>query len=97
VHAAVAVLPVGAFEQHGRYLPLARDTLIATAIADAISQRHKVFRLPAVRFWCSHEHAVFPGTISIEPTTLTAVITDIATSLERQGINALVAVNWSRW
>ncbi len=37
VHAAVAVLPIGAFEQHGPYLPLATDTLIATAITEAIS------------------------------------------------------------
>jgi creatinine amidohydrolase len=37
VRAAVAVLPVGAFEQHGPYLPLATDTLIATAVGEAIS------------------------------------------------------------
>src|ERR1700756_1268989 len=48
VHAAVAVLPIGAFEQHDPSLPLVTDTLIAIAIAEAISQHHKVFQLPAL-------------------------------------------------
>lgn len=43
VHPAVAVLPVGAFEQHGPYLPLVTDTLISSAIACAISAHHRVF------------------------------------------------------
>jgi creatinine amidohydrolase len=60
VRAAVAVLPIGAFEQHGPSLPLATDTLIAIAIEEAISQHHKVFQLPAITFGCSHEHSGFP-------------------------------------
>ena len=30
--ASVAVLPIGSFEQHGRYLPLVTDTAIAVTI-----------------------------------------------------------------
>ena len=93
VHAAVAVLPVGAFEQHGPYLPLVTDTLIATAVAEAINLRHNIFQLPAVTFGCSHEHSAFPGTISLSPATLAAVVTDICTSLVQQGIRALMVVN----
>ena len=93
VHAAVAVLPIGAFEQHGPSLPLVTDTLIAIAIADAISQHHKVFQLPAITFGCSHEHSAFPGTVSLSPATLAAVVTDIRTSLGQQGITALIVVN----
>ncbi len=93
VHAAVAVLPVGAFEQHGPYLPLVTDTLISSAIACAISAHHKVFQLPPITFACSHEHAAFPGTVSISPTTLAAVVTDIATSLAHQGTSGLIVVN----
>jgi creatinine amidohydrolase len=93
VHAAVAVLPVGAFEQHGPYLPLVTDTLIATAITAAIGQHHKIFQLPAVTFGCSHEHSAFPGTISLSPATLAAVITDISASLTQQRIAALIVVN----
>jgi creatinine amidohydrolase len=93
VRAAVAVLPIGAFEQHGPSLPLVTDTLIAIAIADAIGQHHKVFRLPAITFGCSHEHSAFPGTVSLSPATLAAVVTDIRTSLAQQGTSALIVVN----
>jgi len=93
VHAAVAVLPIGAFEQHGPSLPLVTDTLIATAIAEAISQHHKVFQLPAITFGCSHEHSAFPGTVSLSPATVAAVVTDICSSLARQGVRALIVVN----
>src|ERR687888_392692 len=34
--ARVAVLPVGSFEQHGPFLPLATDTVIAMTVARAV-------------------------------------------------------------
>ena len=90
---SVAVLPVGSFEQHGPYLPLGTDTLIATAIASAISQHHNVFQLPPVTFGCSHEHTAYPGTISISATTLAGIVADIIESLARQNIAGLIVVN----
>lgn len=87
------MVPVGSFEQHGPCLPLATDTLIATAISDAISKYQNVFLLPPVAFGCSHEHAAFAGTVSISAATLAAVVGDVAQSLSQQGADALVVVN----
>ncbi|MEU8033639.1 creatininase family protein [Streptomyces sp. NPDC049099] len=93
VSAQVAVLPVGSFEQHGPFLPLATDTLVACAVAREIAAAYPVHLLPPVTVSCSHEHANWPGTVSISSVTLHAVVRDIAASLRRSGVGALVVVN----
>lgn len=91
--AGVAVLPIGSFEQHGAHLPLATDTLVAVMIAEAVAAAHPVLRLPPVTISCSHEHAAWPGTVSISAATLRAVVRDVAESLRRSGVHRLVLVN----
>jgi creatinine amidohydrolase len=91
--APVAVLPVGSFEQHGAYLPLITDTVVASVIAQDVSAAFALFLLPPVTFSCSHEHAGFAGTVSISARTLHAVITDVAKSLGQAGISRIVVVN----
>ena len=89
----VAVLPVGSFEQHGPYLPLATDTIIAAEIARRAADAYGLLLLPPVTFSCSHEHAGFPGTVSISASTLAHVIEDISADLARGGIERLAVVN----
>lgn len=91
--ARVAILPVGSFEQHGDYLPLATDTIIACVIAQELARAYPVMLLPPITIACSHEHAAWPGTVSISARTLHHVVTDIAASLARSGIDRLVLVN----
>ncbi|MEU3247683.1 MULTISPECIES: creatininase family protein [unclassified Streptomyces] len=89
----IAVLPVGSFEQHGAFLPLATDTLVACAVAREIAAAHPVHLLPPLTISCSHEHAAWPGTVSISAVTLHAVVRDIAESLRHSGVDTLVLVN----
>lgn len=90
---SVAVLPVGSFEQHGSFLPLTTDTIVASAIAASIADRHNVLTLPPITVSCSHEHAAWPGTVSISHQTLAAVVEDIRASLAGHGITRLAIVN----
>jgi creatinine amidohydrolase len=92
-NAQIAVLPVGSFEQHGDYLPLITDTVVACVIAREVAETYNLFLLPPVTISCSHEHAAWPGTVSISAVTLYAVINDIRASLRRSGIEQLVIVN----
>ena len=78
--AKCAVLPVGSFEQHGDYLPLATDTMVASLIAAEVATAYDLMLLPPVTISCSHEHAAWAGTVSISSSTLRAIINDVAAS-----------------
>ena len=91
--AAVVLLPVGSLEQHGPHLPLTTDTVVAAVLAAEIEGAHPVRRLPPLTFSCSHEHAAWPGTVSLSAATLIAVVTDVAASLHAAGAASLVLVN----
>ncbi|MGP8303738.1 creatininase family protein [Streptomyces inhibens] len=90
---AMALLPIGSFEQHGPFLPLTTDTVIACTLARELAAVRPVMLLPPLTVSCSQEHAAWPGTVSISARTLHAVVTDIADSLHRSGIGALILVN----
>lgn len=94
----VALLPTGAIEAHGPHLPLITDVVIARAAAETALDglRRRGFRpmlLPPVPYTPAPFAAGFPGTISVRPATFAALLEDVAASLERQGVAALVVVN----
>lgn len=91
--ADAALLPIGSFEQHGPFLPLATDTVIAQTIAGALAAAYPLLHLPPITISCSHEHEAWPGTVSISASTLYAIIHDISDSLQRSGITRLILVN----
>ena len=94
----IAVLPVGAVEAHGPHLPLVTDVIIAAAAAKAAMPGlrrlgcHPAL-LPPLAYTAAPFAAGFPGTISVRPATVSALLSDIAESLEQQGVAALVVVN----
>jgi creatinine amidohydrolase len=91
--AKCAVLPGGSFEQHGDYLPLIIDTVVASAIARELSKAYPLLRLPPVTIPCSHEHSAWRGTINISASTLSLMVDDIYSSIANSGLTSLVILN----
>lgn len=94
----VAILPVGAIEAHGPHLPLATDRLIALAMAEAGASRlaaagRVALLLPPLDYTAAGFARGFPGTVSLRPETVTAVLVDLAASLARWGIPSLAIAN----
>lgn len=91
--AECAILPVGSFEQHGGYLPLITDTVIATVVSRELASAYPLLQLPPVTISCSHEHSAWSGTVSISSSTLHAIVDDVYHSIARSGLTSLVVVN----
>ncbi len=90
----MAILPVGATEQHGRHLPTCVDTLSAETVALGASQRTGIPVLPALPYGCSLGHShTWPGTLSLRPETLTRCVVDIAEWLRPAGFTRLLILN----
>jgi mycofactocin precursor peptide peptidase len=87
----LVVVPLGSVEQHGRHLPLATDTVVATAVAGAAVPRLPGALLaPALAYGASGEHEGFPGTISIGTAALTALLVEYGRSAGRWAGRLLV-------
>jgi creatinine amidohydrolase len=90
----VAVLPVGATEQHGPHLATGTDSVIAERAALAAAERTGDVVLPTVAYGCSLGHtAHWPGTLSLSPGTLTALVEDVGRWVHASGFRKLVIVN----
>jgi creatinine amidohydrolase len=82
----VALVPLGATEQHGPHLPFATDTWIGETLAARLAARlPETIVCPTLPFGCSREHLAFPGTLDLRATTLAAVLADVLASLSRHG------------
>jgi creatinine amidohydrolase len=93
----IAILPLGAVEQHGPHLPLCVDyCLIEDVLQRAlphVADTLSVLVLPTLRVTKSNEHDRHPGTLSLSAETLLAVLRDIAASVARAGVARLVLFN----
>jgi creatinine amidohydrolase len=78
---SVLAVPLGSTEQHGPHLPLATDTIIATALCERLSDaRPDVLVAPALAYGSSGEHAAFPGTVSIGQAALEHTLVELGRS-----------------
>jgi creatinine amidohydrolase len=96
----VAVLPFGATEPHNYHMPYATDNYQVDIVGRRICARAyergaKVLLLPTVPFGVDTNLLKIPGSLalSVNPSTLLKLLTDLVDSLSRQGIKKVMLLN----
>ena len=93
----VAILPVGAIEQHGPHLPVLVDSCINEVLLNRVLERASpdlaITALPMQAVGKSNEHLAFPGTLALSAETLTRICLELGKSVDRASIRKLVLLN----
>jgi len=94
---ALAVMALGAIEQHGPHLPLSTDLDIATGLMaralESVDRELEAFLLPPLVLGASDEHAGFAGTLSLSAAQMGDQLARIGAAVAAVGIRRLVLVN----
>jgi creatinine amidohydrolase len=89
----VALLPLGAVEEHGPHIATGADWHAAAELGRRVAGSAGLILLPAVPYGQVWSLADYPGSLSVSNETLTALITDIGAGLRLAGINGLVVLS----
>ena len=87
------ILPLGSTEQHGPTGAIGTDALTAEAVALELGRRSGVLVTPTQAFGMAEHHLGFAGTMSLQPSTLLAVLHDLVLSLASHGFERIFVVN----
>ncbi len=98
INQTVVILPFGAVEQHGYHLPLGVDGQLPFQLALAVAGAFPALVAPPI--WYGYKSQPrsggggrFPGTVSFDGATLTAIARDLVADLVRQDQRSIVILN----
>ncbi|WP_071395775.1 creatininase family protein [Bacillus tuaregi] len=89
------IIPIGAHEQHGPHMVESCDAVLAERMAKKLGERMYPYALvtPTINMGVSQHHLNFPGTISLRPETLMAILKDMISSLKHHGVEKFLLLN----
>ncbi|MDD9266980.1 creatininase family protein [Paenibacillus sp. GCM10023248] len=91
----IAIIPLGAHEQHGPHMVESCDAVLAEEMGKRLAAKlyPQALVTPTINMGVSPHHLHFPGTISLEPSTVIAILRDMIKSLKSQGIDKFLVIN----
>jgi creatinine amidohydrolase len=91
----LVVIPIAAVEQHGPHMPTGTDTIICTAVAEALEKRlaQSVLLTPTLWLGASAHHLRLGATLDTALQTYVATLCDVARSLLDDGFQRLLFLN----
>jgi len=87
------IIPVGSMEQHGPNGLIATDAICPEVIARATAAKTGFLVGPTIALGAAQFNLAFPGTISMRPATLMAVVQDYVNSLAASGFTHFYFLN----
>ncbi|MEM9088654.1 MAG: creatininase family protein [Cyanobacteria bacterium P01_F01_bin.53] len=87
------IFPIGSTEQHGPTGLIGTDAICAEVVAKGVGEAIDALVGPTINVGMALHHLAFPGSVSLRPSTLIALIQDYVKPLARNGFERFYFIN----